>query len=213
MRHHFRGCVLTKPLPQSRIRELVDADPESLIRIYSYQCVDGWEAAQSRGYLTGSHGHNLDDFWDHSYEWMREAMRKRIPDFSGDLPVWAWPKRSSNKKLFKDPYVRITALVPRKRILASCYDMWHIHLNNGFIATSDAESEDYESRWPERVEPGSDPIHTVWTQKNWDIVFDIRESRSGYMLENYGFLSRIQLCVDRIYLNEVVDVRIPKTSK
>lgn len=190
----------------------MDADPEELIRIYTYQSPGAWVASQERGYLTGSHGHDLDEFWDHSYEWMREAMAKRIPNFSGDLPVWAWPKRSSGKKTHKDPYTRITALVPRKRILASCYDLWHMHLNGGFISTSDAEEKDYDARWPKRIQPGTDPIHDVWMRKNWDLVFDIREARQGYMLENYGFLERIQLCVDRIYVNEVVEIKPPRVD-
>jgi hypothetical protein len=87
--------------------------------------------------------------------------------------------------------------------------MWHMHLNGGFIALDEFEEKDYDARWPKRVQPGEHSIHDVWMRKNWDLVFDIREARQGYLLKNYGVLERIQLCVDRIYVNEVVDIREP----
>ena len=187
----------------------MDADADELIRVYSYQDPGAWQAAQQRGYLTGSHGHPNDVSWDFPYEWMRQRMAERIPDFTGDLPVWAWPKRQNGKKRTRDPYVRITALVPRRRILASCYDLWHHPLNNWFIALSDTEYEEYQKLYPKYLEPGVDPVYQSHTERHWHLIFDLRQAREGYMLKNYGFLERVQLCVDRIYLNEIVALRLP----
>lgn len=200
---------MTKPIAQSRIREFVDADPEELIRVYTYQAPEAWKAAQKRGYLTGSHNHPNDVSWDEPYEWMREQMAKRIPDFSGDLPVWAWLKRENGKKRVRDPYTRLIALVPRKRILASCYDLWHHPLNNWFIATTEEEDKNYDQRWPKYIGHGEDSQHQKEVELHWEKIFDLREARTGYTLKNYGVLERIQLCVDRIYVNEIVGIRPP----
>jgi hypothetical protein len=195
----------------SRIHDLVNADSEELIRVYSYQKPEGWRASLERGYLTGNHGHgDDDDFWEFPYRWMRDRMAERIPEFSGDLPVWAWPKRENGKKRIRDPYSRITALVPRKRILPSCYDLWHMHLNNGFIATSEEEYEEYESLYPKHLAPGADPEHQRHVERHWEMVFDIAQTRSPWFAKNYGIVGPVQLCVDRIYLTEIVDIKTPK---
>ena len=191
----------------------MDADPEELIRVYSYQNPEAWEEAQNRGYLTGSHGHPNDVSWDEPYAWMQTQMSKRITDFSGDLPVWAWLKRENGKKRINDPYVRITALVPRKRMLASCYDLWHHPLNNWFICTSEEEYEEYETLYPKYLGHGEDADHQIHVERHWEKVFDLREARQGYFLKNYGVLATIQLCVDRIYVNEVVDVKEPTRGR
>lgn len=201
-----------KPLPQSRIQEFLQTHPEELIRIYTYQDVAAWERAQELGYFTGSHGYDNDNLdYDFAYEWMRAQMAKRIPDFSGDLPMWAWPKRSSNKKRHKDPYVRITAMVPRKRILASCFHMWHHHLNNWFIPASEEEYQEFESIYPTNKAFGTDPVYQAHVERHWEKVFDL-SPRSGYDLEIHGFLDTVQLCVDRIYLTEVVGYRPPHAN-
>jgi hypothetical protein len=206
---YLHGIHLIKPVAQSRIHDFVVADPSELIRIYSYQDVKAWEAAQERGYLTGNHDYCADSFYEYPYEWMRRQMNERIENFSGDLPMWAWLKRKNGKKQPKDPHVRITALVPRSRILASCYDLWHHPLNNAFVSLSDAEYSAYDSQYPVVIERGTDPVYQTHTERHWETVFDIKYARSGYMLETYGFLDRIQLCVDRIYLREVHSVRMP----
>lgn len=207
-----------KKLSASAIRHLAAMDPDEKIRVYTRQEPAAWTAAQERGYLTGSHGADSEnDDFGFAYEWMRRQMAERIPDFSGDLPVWAWPRRQNERKWATSWYVkdrqhhvihtRITALVPRRRVLLSCYEMWHAILNNWCITSSDEEYEAYEAKWPKYIAPGTNEEYQRDTEANWHKVFDVMDRRTGYMLENWGMIDHIQACVDRIYLDEVVDVR------
>lgn len=175
-------------------------DPDAPLRVHTWQDVAGWEAARMRGHLTGSHGHPLvdDPAWDRAYEWMRGAMAERIPGFSGDLPVWCWMKRQNPRRAYwiRDR-VRITAIVPRRRVLLSDYELWHLPLNNGAICLTREEDD----AWPH---PHGDPI----VMETWHHVLEIVE-RPGASWDWMGQPSIIQACVDRIGLDEIVSVRPP----
>jgi hypothetical protein len=192
---------MIKPLPASRRAALMEMGPDEPVRLYSYQHPDAWAAARDREWLTGDHGH-VDDFlgdWGKvPYEWMRSQMAERIPGFSGELPVWAWLKRHnprSTKWIRRN--VRITAIVPRRRILLSDYDSWHLPLNDGAILLTREEDEAWEHH--------DDPVEV---QATWHRCLEIRDM-PWHSYDWAAPPSLIQACVDRIRLDEIVGVRMP----
>jgi len=190
---------MTKPLALSHRIRLRDMDPEELVRVYTWQHVDGWEASKERGHLTGSHGRpHEEDLWDGPYEWMRSAMAERIPGFSGDLPVWTWLKRENPRRAhwIRDR-VRIIADVPRGRMLLSDYELWHLPLNRGAICLTPEEDEAYPH------DTAGDAIMDTWHHV-LDIVGGPHRTRDWL-----GVPDTIQACVDRIGIDEIVSVRMP----
>lgn len=188
-----------KGMPESRRLAITNAAPESLVRLYTYQHPGAWKAAQERGYLTGAGvpPDGLDESFAAPYEWMRSEMAKRVEDFSGDLPIWAYIKRQTDRgKGWRDECDRIIALVPRKRILLSDFDLWHYPLNNWRVTFSEAEFDEDEQ---------GDHSPT------WHHIFDMRD-RVGEARRWIGQVNVVQACVDRIYLNEVVSFRPAKRT-
>ena len=202
---------MTKKLPRSRIDALAAASPDTLIRIYTYHDPQAWRDAQERGYFTGESAPSEGDcnrvWYKVPYEWMRTHMAATVPDFSGDLPVWAWTKRLNRRReKWASKEVRITALVPRRRIVFSDYDLWHVPLNNGPVTFSEAEDDSwYQAPKLVHLREGLN------VQDTWHHVFDLKE-RSQEHASYLGVCDRVQVCVDRIYLDEIVGVRHFKSS-
>lgn len=193
-----------KPLPASRRDALSRMHPNDMVRVYTYQHPDAWTAALRTGYLTGE-GAPVDPDWDDivgtAYGWMRRAMSERIPSHTGDLPVWCWLKRTNPRRhRWTKGRVRITALVPRGRMLLSDYEAWHLPLNRGAITLS----EDDERQW--------DPHHgTPKVQETWHRVLDIVD-RPADVAAWLGQPAVVQACVDRIRLSEITSVRHPEQT-
>lgn len=193
-----------RPVPVSRRRALFNAAPDDLIRIYTRQHKDAWAKAQERGFFTGDHG-ILDydsetgiDFTFHKpYDWMKNEMAKVIPNFSGERPMWGYLKRPLHKGWWKlrPDMIQFTALVPRKRILFSDYELWHHPLNNWGI--HDTEEED-DAWW--EMKPRPDPSNT------WYKCLDITQEQN-YKNNYWGYTDLIQACIDRIYLGEIVSIK------
>ena len=122
--------------------------------------------------------------FQHAYDWMRERMAEQVPSFSGDLPVWSWLRRINPRKERKEyRMLRITSIVPRARILASDFDLWHTVLNG------------YPVLWSEEE----------WNQ--WNAVFDLSPRLSKKVQAWVGQPDYVQVCVDRIYMHEITSVR------
>jgi hypothetical protein len=195
-------------------RRIARQPMDSVLRVYTFQHIDAWRVAQARGYLTGSVEHidpNPDpdegDFWRPFYDWMHGQMGARVPDHTGDYPVWAWVQRPNLRRTrWKPDEILIVADIPRRRALLSEHGVWHVPLNFGHCTKTEAE---YEARYRDlpRHEHG-DPIPAEMMQ-TWEQIFDL--DSSGWSAERIawcGHPTDIQACVDRIYLNEVVRVRV-----
>lgn len=192
-----------KPLPLSLVRHYENLGPDELVRVYSYQGEEAMDCYKAKGYLTGDSLHIESDDHDFPkpYAWMREQMALRIPDFSGDYPVWAWLKRPSAKpkdrkyRGTKERY-RFTALVPRSRILLSDYELWHSPLNQFPITLTEASFD---------AEEGEDN-----PQATWERIFEFPDSLPPDQRDWLGDCSRprVQVCIDRIYVDEVVGIRV-----
>jgi hypothetical protein len=188
---------MVRPLPLSRRKALVDMDPDTLVRVYTWQHPEGWKAAVERGYLTGSHGSDEAYGGDmvRSYEWMRSQMARRIAGFSGDLPVWAHLKNQNPRRIETiRNRVRIIAMVPRGRMILSDLQTWDIVINDGAICMD----EDEFDAFPEDGD----------VTQTWDRVFEIVD---GPWHDGNWFKAPadVQACIDRITLDEIVSVRHP----
>ena len=199
-----------RTLPLSRLRRLIDMPADALVRIHTLQSGAGISAARQRGFFCGDRDAVETDWFLPAYEWMRDRMSERVPDFSGDLPVWAWARRPVIRRR-RDPSLRetrtrITALVPRRRILVSCFHDWHECLNGMPITYSEEEWNAYEKAFPigDRCEE-----HRLFVQETWNRVFDLHLPRDAAVMEWRGSNIRVtpQLCVDRLHLDEVISMR------
>ena len=198
-----------RPIPLSRRKALFHAHPDQLIRLYTKQHKTAWQNAQTLGYFSGDHGvFDIDDdtgvdyTYHKPYDWMRDQMAKLIPDFSGERPVWAYPKRPVTHKgwhKLKDDMILFTALVPRKRILFSDYEPWHMALNDWLMCDTEQEDDEWYA-----MNPRPDPSYS------WVKCLDICQDEKAKKYEYYAPTDLTQSCVDRIYLNEIVSVKYPK---
>ncbi|MCK9529518.1 MAG: DUF3841 domain-containing protein [Gammaproteobacteria bacterium] len=198
-----------RPIPVSRRRALFNASPNQLIRVYSRQHKDAWSKAQDIGYFTGDHGildideeTGIDFTYHKPYDWMKDQMAKVIPDFSGERPVWAYLKRPLHKGWWKlrPDFIQFTALVPRKRILFSDYELWHHPLNNWPIFETEQEDDEW---WDKKPRP--DPSYT------WHKCLDISQEQN-YKNSYCGYTDLIQGCIDRLYVDEIVSIKYNKLT-
>jgi hypothetical protein len=178
--------------------------PERLVRIYSLQSAVAWQRAREVGYFTGEADHVDEDF-RHAYDWMREQMGERIPGYSGDYPVWAWIKRPNMRQWdrFDEPTVLVVADVPRRRVLASDYHAWHTVLNNSYDTASEEEWD-----WIFSAVPIPAPEPSLEAQRaSWQKVFDLDDPPIGSPAWKWrGAPDVVQLCIDRVSLDEIVRV-------
>ena len=170
---------MTKPSPYSRIKRIQNAEPETLIRLWTFQTKKDYAKALEIGKFIGN---EWTPYYEQegigfrrAYDWMRQQMSQKINNFSGHRPIWAWIKRPSTRRIANDT-VLISALVPKCRILLSDFDPWHIILNNCTIDDT-----------TERVAPFE-------TSATWEKIFDL--DRRCY----------VQACVDGLNVNEILYV-------
>lgn len=187
---------------KGRLRAIMAASPDARIRVHTFQAQAAWEAALRRGYLTGSgdFGTSVDDGFSEAYDWMRDAMARRLPGHTGDRPVWAYLGRPNLRQtgIFQAPTVLITADVPRARILVSDFHRWHCVLNGSRCSLTEAEFDS--------APPGGrgDPDVVA----SWERIFDLGDRTDPEILRWHGPANVLQACVDRIYVEEAVRVSV-----
>jgi hypothetical protein len=172
--------------PSTRINKVLVSGPHTIVRVYTFQSAHAMMELSRRGFLSQPKLPDYDEIrhWGPAYSYMRNRLAQSVPDPTGDYPVWGWLKRPSNRKV-DVPVSRITALVPRARILLSDYHDWHHCLNGWPILDSD---EEYDSYYAGHL--------SVDAEETWSKIFQLTKRRHT-----------VQVCVDRIYPNEIVQVR------
>jgi len=125
-------------------------------------------------------------------------MKQRMPDYSGELPIWAWPTKPNTRFIkwqAKEPLVRIIADIPKERVLMSDFYLWHDVINEQHISLTEKE---YDSIM--------DPTD-FQTKNSWNHIFDITSIKSKEQMEWLGIDSMVQYCVDKIYKHEIVSIK------
>jgi hypothetical protein len=171
---------------------------KSLIRLWSLQPSEVWEALQREGVLQvdASHpGFRCDqDIFQESYEWMRRQMARRITGYSGGFPWWAYTHKVDLRRCRRtapqgEPWARLELRLPRERVLLSRYDTWHYVLS-GWYLPEDLDDELEAARWAESLpetgwKPGT-PVPEPWrTQRaqSWERIFDLNETSEEYTVQ------------------------------
>jgi hypothetical protein len=201
---------MVRTLTREEARRLIDAPPDARIRIHTYQDERVVERARARGHFAGDPEHSS---YPEAYDWMVGRMAALVPDFSGELPMWAWAKRLDGRpkylsQIIRPPgQVRITALVPRRRILVSDLDMWNAALNEHAIHLDETQEAALDERWAERpTDPAERAAYMDAIRPTWDLMLDPLADFASDWWGDRRDLS-LQLCVDRIMLDEVVSIR------
>lgn len=116
-----------------------------------------------------------------AYQWLSTRMENLIgePPAGVHFPVWAWyqwegvrkrPDMRTHRRWTTKgtPIVLITFEIPDNMVLLSDFDMWHVILNDGYLAlTEDDDKDDYTEE--EKT-------------KSWDNVFqyDLQNDYWGF---------------------------------
>ncbi len=205
---------MLKTLTHAHIRSLIDSSPDTKIRIHTYQGEESMKAYERSGYFTGHAPYIENDrVWCDAYRWMRDQMAVRIQNFSGDYPVWGWLKRHNNRQFpmhytgSRESY-RVTALVPRSRILFSQYDHWHHVLNNGAYTDTEREYDEFDKRFPGT---NDSPEYLAAIEPTWHKIFDFPDP-TGQTKVDIGWRGDyrrmiVQACIDRIQASDIVSIR------
>ena len=117
------------------------------------------------------------------YEWMRQQMATRLPNYQGQYPWWAWVRWTPEKRMPdlrsrscelnyfppEEPAVRLELLIPDQDVLCSDFGSWCLVLFNEYVAQTQAEVEQWEHLAPlqrkrERLE------------HSWEAIFDLDET-------------------------------------
>lgn len=214
-----RANELMKHTPATYVRYLISLPPETPIRLYSYQSEHAWDRAEKMGYWSGDpdyiEGETHD--WTNPYRWIRDRMAERIPDFSGDYPMWAWLKRPSTKPKPRryrgtGENIRLTIMVPRSRILLSDYDSWHSVLNSSFNCLTEREWDSFYERYPVHetlMAPNDRARYFIEVEKSWHSCLEFTTYTDPVIRNWIGDTHRfrVQACVDRFLWDEIISVR------
>ena len=130
-------------------------------RYWTIHPVEAWVQFQRQGFIVGDPKYIHEDFIG-PYRWMMEQMKKRLPDYRGEYPVWVWPRKPDLSQPGHLPEntkgVCLELELDDKNVLLSDFDAWHCVLNN----------------WPlefEDNEFGENPDQDTIT-KSWERIFD-----------------------------------------
>ena len=183
-------------MSQKARRRLQEAPAEALVPFETYQDGDAVATLLETGRLGGGLAYgDRDETWRGAYDWMRERMAGAIAGFSGEYPVWGWPRaiRLTSRELrWKEGLWRIRALVPRGRLLPSCFALWHHPLNGWSI---DRDEDAMARNW--HAPPAA-------KMETWGAVLQIA-GRDPELAAFLGEPEIVQLCLDGLLLDEVYD--------
>lgn len=194
---------------------------DELVRVYTVQFRKDVIRARLRGHFNPDIRHLFDEYgshWADAYLWMREKMSERIENFSGGFPVWAWAKRPKftrsrvKPKSDDEALVRLTALVPRGRILFSDYHEWHHPLNRWAITDTEIEGDEFEHSFVGQSRNWhKNRRYREAVMATWDKVLEFKDTHEmGPDVLYWRGSSRKaipQLCIDNLQWNEIISVR------
>ena len=191
------------------------------LRLWTVQEEAFWRTLEERGLLRAD-GRRLSlgrDF-RRQYRWMRERMRERVAGYGGRPPIWCWLVKPDMRGTSWGPggvmVMRAELEIPAERVLVSDFDLWHVPLNNGYLAADRADDEAFDREAEERT----GRRYPRWHQEDfpedlrrklldsWERIFPDRwgevEDPDWYGAEPGGRV--LQACVEEIKPEEVVGV-------
>jgi hypothetical protein len=149
-----------------------------------------WDQSKQQGYLEGKQQYAM---YPTEYLWMMEQMKNRIPNYSGEYPIWLWIKkpdmRSTSHFGSYTKCVRITVELEPADVLVSDFLDWHCVLNDGFNAHNEQEYDDfYEGKL------------VITKEQSWERMFDYNRPRDPVWGGSGDWLQGV---TGRIYLGQI----------
>jgi hypothetical protein len=131
-----------------------------------------WEYAKQQGYLVGNQDYAM---FPEAYIWMIEQMKKRLPNYQGEYPVWLWIEKPDMRQAghFRGgtKCVRLKVELDDQNVLISDFDDWHMVLNDDFFADSEEEYDYFHAGKLSITKEESWQRIFEWDRKrdpNWD---------------------------------------------
>jgi len=191
-----------------------------MMRLWTIQTKETWVHAEESGVLECNELHidvdkAIDSWFRPVYDWMVGQLEQRVKNYPcNKYPIWAWyhPKldlRRSGHSPRGTSGVRVEFIVSSDRVLLSDFEAWHAVLNCWYLSLSEEESDN----WDKRCERAG--IKTGWENwpppapfkeeimRSWERIFDLKLLKTH--LEWTGG-ETIQACIEKIYMDEVVNV-------
>jgi hypothetical protein len=131
-----------------KIEEIRELLASKTVRLWSLQELGAWELAQQRGELRADGRRAFVEFRP-AYKWLIEQMNRRIPNYPGCYPVWAWAEKPDMRLRYHFPTgtacVRIHFGLPREQVLFSCFSSWHCVLQGDYLAKNEHADRCFEA--------------------------------------------------------------------
>ncbi|MFE5321617.1 DUF3841 domain-containing protein [Paenibacillus sp. NPDC056579] len=161
---------------------------------WTLQNEEAWEVFKGQGYLEGNPEYA--GYLIKEYQWMISQMKKRLPNYHGEFPIWLWPKkpdmRSTGHFDSQTRCVRITIELDDEDVLISDFMEWHIVLSDGFNANNEQEYDDYYAG-----------KLSITKEESWERIFDLHIPQNP---EWSGTRDWLQGVTGRIYLSNIKKV-------
>ena len=155
------------------------------VRLWTIQPLHVWEKLRQMGALWVDPG--TDEFsheFRESYDWMCRQMRRRLPEYEGHYPWWAYDYkldlRSFRYQSGTGRQVLLELALPPEQVLFSAYGAWHFVLGPSYLPYA-LDNEGWECE----------------DNACWERIFDVDDLRDT---------NTIQACFERLELNDVVTV-------
>lgn len=163
------------------------------IRLYTIQHETAYLNLIKTGVLNVTDESLIDPDFLLAYKWLVGQMAKRIENFSGHYPIWAWTKRGYHTNVKEwttpNPLVFLAVDVPVNRVLLSDFSAWHFVLNGWYLSKSE-----------EDLEKDLSPLQIFSKEekeKSWELIFEKGPGECGWGDE-------WQATIDQVFANEIV---------
>lgn len=143
---------------------------KKLTTYWTIQTKAKWNQAQKLGYLVGEFSF-IDEDYKEPYHWMMAQMKKRIPHYGGEYPVWLWTERPDLRESGYlergEQGVLLKIELHFNTVLLSDFQAWHMVLNNSYMSLEEVtEDEVY-------------PLEEI--RKSWELIFELNQLKASEM--------------------------------
>ncbi len=189
------------------MRVRISSGGPSFMRIFTFQTQEVYDTLISQGVVLVDPKKSQflsDPDWASfipPYDWMREQMRQRLPDYQGGYPWWGLAEPTAEELHCWFGYGHMLELdVPDELVLISHYDAWYCVLNHWNCALTTEEDDAFEAKWGAR---NTDESRAA-VQKTWQRILDYPTlSKTTIWGESYR-----QACFEKLRLQDLRSVRV-----
>ncbi|MED4780941.1 DUF3841 domain-containing protein [Brevibacillus choshinensis] len=136
---------------------------------WTLQTEEVWKKYEKQSYLEGAAEHAM---YRDEYQWMMRQMKKRLPYYTGEHPIWLWIKKPDMRRTghFEagTRCVRLTVELDENDVLVSDFDDWHCVLNNWICSDNEKEDSDFEQG-----------LLQITKEDSWERIFDLNRVRDA----------------------------------